>query len=253
MVPKKLHFIWGYKLDDVFGLVERLAIQSAAHHNADWEVMLWAHRTPEGEQWEKLKRAVPRLKVVGAPPIDVVAGHPIEKYQHKADFLRHALLYGLGGAYMDLDTLTLAPFPQRWLEQPYTVGFEYHADGRPIGLCNAVYLCAPFSAFAWRVLVELQEFDPRIHWYAEFAVNRPLQWAKEMPPGEVDIVRWSLLGPMHWGSAVYWEGDDPLQGVVVAHLWRTFHNDAILRALTEEKLLRANFTYANKVRSYIAL
>lgn len=253
MVTPILHFIWGFKSDDNFGLIERLAIQSAAHHNAGWAVMLWTpvNNPPEGEQWQKLRAAVPRIQLCTAPEIVTFNGRPLPKYQHRADVLRHSLLYALGGAYLDVDTVTLEAFPREWLiDHEYTVGFEYYPDGRKIGLCNAIFLCAPQSRFGWKVLTEYQQFDPAIHGYAEFAVMRPYDWALEMPEA-VNIVKWGLLGPMHWDCHAYWSRADAAKGVVVAHLWRTNHNDAMLRSLTEEGLRKASHTYAQAVKAFL--
>ena len=138
----------------------------------------------------------------------------------------------------------------QWLDEDYTIGLEYHADGRPIGLCNAIYMCAPFSQFGWKVLSEFQAFDAGIHHYAEFAVYRPLQWANEMP-GEVNIVKGPLLGPMHWDIAAYWEREEPLQNVVIAHLWRTGHSDPFLQKMTEQDLRHGRFAYAQAAKRYV--
>lgn len=245
-----LHFIWGYRPGDTWGLIERFAIQSAAFHNPDWDVILWTHTRPSGPHWEELLSAVPRLQVLPAPRIDAFNGRPIPRYQHKADVLRHSLLYALGGAYLDLDTITLEPWPEEWLQQEYVVGLEYHRDERPIGLTNAIFLCAPYSRFGWRILSEYQAFDPAVHRYEEFGVNRPLQWSKEMPD-TVEVVKWRLLGPMHWACEAYWTRPDAAQGVVVAHLWRTGHNDAALRSITEADVRRGTFTYARAVQAVL--
>lgn len=250
MVTPHLHFIWGYKENDAFGLIERIAIQSAAKHHPHWTATLWVRRMPTGHQWDKLRSAVPWLKVMPAPRIEEFNGRDIPKYQHKADALRYSLLYSLGGAYLDLDTITLAPIPDEWLSKPYTVGLEYHADGSPIGLCNAIYMCAPFSRFGWKVLSEFQAFDPHIHHYAEFAVYRPLKWANEMPD-QVHIVKGPLLGPMHWDIAAYWEREEPLRDVVIAHLWRTNHSDLFLRRLTEDDIRHGRSAYAQAAKSYV--
>ena len=250
MVTPHLHFIWGYKAEDTFGLIERVAIQSAATHHPHWTVTLWSPRAPTGTQWEKLRAAVPWLRVMPAPFIESFNGRRIPKYQHKADALRYSLLYALGGAYMDLDTITMAPIPNQWLDEDYTIGLEYHADGRPIGLCNAIYMCAPFSRFGWKVLSEFQAFDSAIHHYAEFAVYRPLQWANEMP-GEVNIVKGPLVGPMHWDIAAYWEREEPVRDVVIAHLWRTNHSDLFLQKMTEQDLRHGRFAYAQAAKRYV--
>jgi hypothetical protein len=250
MVTPHLHFIWGFKEGDTFGLIERIAIQSACCHHPTWPATLWTRRIPTGSHWEKLKAAVPWLRTMPAPRIDTFNGRPVPKYQHKADALRYSLLYSLGGVYLDLDTITLAPIPKEWLEKPYTIGLEYHADGSPIGLCNAVYMCAPFSRFGWRVLSEFQAFDPAVHAYAEFGVYRPLKWALEMAH-DVHIVKGPLLGPMHWDIAAYWEREEPLRDVVIAHLWKTNHSDPVLRKLTEEDLRHGRFAYAQAAKRYV--
>ena len=250
MVSPILHFSWGYDARAVFGLVERLAMISAAHHNPDWEVILWSPRAPTGYHWDEVLKSVPRVKVIPAPAFTHFNRREIPKYAHKADLVRHSVLYALGGAYLDLDTVTLAPFPNEWLSKPYTVGIEYNGDGSVIGLCNAVYTCEPFAPFAWRILSELQYWDPATHGYAEFSVHRPHLWAKEMEPGEVNIVMWKLLGPMHWDRGAYWERRGTLASVVVGHLWGSLCRKQ-LDGLTEETLREGEFAYADAVRDFL--
>jgi hypothetical protein len=250
MVSPILHFSWGYQEGSAFGLVDRLAIVSAAHHNADWDVILWSPRTPSGEHWEAVLAHVPRIKVMPAPQFTHFNKREIAKYAHKSDLLRHTVLYALGGAYLDLDTVTLRPFPKEWLNFPYVVGVEYRQDGSVIGLCNAAFLCAPFSPFGWKILSEFQYWDPSVHGYAEFSVFRPVMWSKEMEPGQVHVVPWQLLGPMHWDRDAYWGRRDTLQGVVVAHLWGTLCREK-LNSLTVEELRNGEFAYADAVKQFL--
>ena len=55
---------------------------------------------------------------------------------------------------------------------------------------------------------------------------------------------------MHCGSEKYWEGIHSLDGCVIAHLWRTYHDEK-MRALTEEQILKRENTYCLHASKYL--
>lgn len=259
-IPRKIHFIWGYHPDSRFGVVERLAILSAVRRNPEWVPTLWSPREPAGNDWATLSEQVPTLTLQAPPPLGEIHPSPegLTRYQHKADVLRHWIMLRQGGAYLDLDTVTFAPFEALDVDaHEYTVGLEYGQDGHVIGLPNCAFFCRPFAEFARKVYSEMRTFRTAEHHYAEFAVYRPYRWAQALnsvrPASSpaVNIVAGALLGPMHWDIDEYW-GVGPatqLHGVVVAHLWRTNHSAPHLDSLTEDKLRHGNFRLALAVQA----
>jgi hypothetical protein len=59
-----------------------------------------------------------------------------------------------------------------------------------------------------------------------------------------------MLGFMHCGSEKYWKGIHSLDGCVIAHLWRTYHDEK-MRALTEEQILKRENTYCLHASKYL--
>ena len=117
---KNIHFVHGLH-DDGFNICERIAIASAWMNNPGWSVFLWTPKEPTGEQWEKLKAKVPvRVMPIGNPT--KWNGNNIPKHQHRADLIRHTVLYTMGGVYADTDTITVAPFPESWLDHDTVIG-----------------------------------------------------------------------------------------------------------------------------------
>ena len=120
---KNIHFVHGLH-NDGFNICDRIAIASAWMNNPDWSVFLWCPNEPTGEQWEKLKAKVP-VRVMFVDDFKTWNGKVVPNYQHRADLIRHAVLYAMGGVYADTDTITLAPFPKLWLEHDAVLVGQY--------------------------------------------------------------------------------------------------------------------------------
>lgn len=236
---KNIHFVHGLE-DPELELCDRLAIASAWDHNPDYTVHLWAPQVPTGPHWDALTKRVP----VKLMPIDnplAWNGNNVRNYQHRADLIRHTVLYTMGGVYCDTDTLTLRPFPAHWTEYDTVIGVEFDSQ-RVIGLCNAIMCSQMHSRFQWRWLQKWQEFDGT--GWNEISVQYPLQLHKEFPDS-VLAVRREMLGFQHSELGQYWSEDKyDLGDCVIAHLWRTYARPQML-ALTEDEIrLRKNiYTY----------
>lgn len=235
---KNLHFVHGFK-DSTLGLCDRLAIASAWDHNPDYTVHLWAPKEPEGPHWDALVKRVP----VKLMPIDDPVewnGSMVPNYQHRADLIRHTVLYTMGGVYCDTDTLTLTKFPAAWEKHDTVIGIET-CDGKQVGLCNAVMASRMHSKFQWHWLQKWQEFNGT--GWNEISVLYPLQLAKQIP-GLAHTVQFEMLGFMYQELERYWcNPPEPMKGCVIAHLWRTYVVER-MQKLTEADILKRDTTYA---------
>lgn len=245
MIPEQIHFIHGLKRGDPFTLTDRLAIRSAHVNNPKWWLRLWSPEKPTGEHWEKLIATTP-VQWSWVPESVEWNGNFIPRHQHRADLLRHTILYALGGAYMDLDTLTLQPFPPHYLAYDTVIGCEWHGH-EVSGLCNAVMLSKQFSQFQWQWLSLWQNFKGED--WNEFSVRAPWMLSKVFPR-LVRAVDRELLGYEYRDCLRYFEKDYTLPGVVVAHLWRT-GCARYLDSLTEEAVKLELNTYCREAKKYL--
>jgi hypothetical protein len=247
-IPKFLHFIYGLN-GDPFGLTDRIAIRSAHVHNPDWKIYFWCPAEPTGEQWNRLRDKTP-LTIINVADRGTWNDHAIPHHQHRSDLLRHTLLYAIGGAYLDIDTITLAPFPSDWLKHDFVIGREYESLAhreQTTGLCNAVMFCKMYSRFQWLWLNEWQRFDGG--GWNEYSVKAPWRLHLENP-GLCHVVDWQILGPMHPDKELYWQSKNLLANCVVAHLWRTF-SQPMMDALSEEVIRSEQNAYCIHAKTYL--
>lgn len=241
---KNIHFVHGLH-DDGFNICERIAIASAWMNNPDWNVFLWCPNEPTGEQWEKLKAKVPvRVMPIGNPK--TWNGKNVPQHQHRADLIRHTVLYAMGGVYCDTDTITLAPYPSEWLNHDTVIGREFCGEGT-IGLCNAVMYSRMHSQFQWKWLQKWQEFDGT--GWNEISVQYPWHLHQENP-GLCKAVDFEMLGFIHCESGKYWVKNESLDGCVIAHLWRSYHTDR-MNSLTEEIIRQKENVYCEHASKYL--
>jgi hypothetical protein len=241
---KNIHFVHGLH-NDGFNICDRIAIASAWMNNPDWSVFLWCPQEPTGEQWDKLKAKVP-VRVMLVDNFKTWNGKVVHNYQHRADLIRHAVLYAMGGVYADTDTITLAPFPREWLEHDAVLGREFCGEGT-IGLCNAVMYSRMHGQFQWKWLQEWQKFDGT--GWNEFSVQYPWKLHQENP-GLCKAVDFEMLGFIHCESGKYWKPNYSLDGCVIAHLWRSYHTPR-MNSLTEEIINKKENVYCEHASKYL--
>ena len=143
-IPKIIHLVFGLKQSEALPFYAKMAVLSARHHNPDWQVMFHYTHEPHGKYWDELK---PKLILNQVPSLDYVGNAPMRHYAHKADVLRLLALYHIGGAYLDIDTLTCRSF-EDLRDQQFVMSIQRKLPGQPGGLCNAIMLGARGSAFA---------------------------------------------------------------------------------------------------------
>ena len=248
-MPQFAHCIYG--LDgEPFRLTDRIAIRSFHVNNPAWDIRVWCPQEPSGPDWSALRRNTP-LTVIRVHDPKTWNGHSVPHYQHRSDLLRHSILFTMGGLYFDTDTITLAPIPDDWLDCDTVIGREYlgglSAESETIGLCNAVMLSKMHSRFQWLWLCEWQRFEGQ--GWNEFSVRCPWKLHKSNP-GLCQTVDWQLLGPIYDQLDRYWRSSQPLEGCVIAHLWRTYSRGK-MEALSEEVIRSRCNTYCLHAADYL--
>jgi len=241
---KNIHFVHGLH-NDGFHICDRIAIRSAHVNNPDWNLYLWCPEEPKGYHWEKLKATTP-VRIMPIQNPHQWNGKTIPQHQHRADLIRHTVLYAMGGVYCDTDTITVAPYPEEWLNHDAVIGREFCGEGT-IGLCNAIMYSRMHGQFQWKWLQKWQEFDGR--GWNEISVQYPWQLHRENP-GLCKAVDFEMLGFIHCESGEYWQKNRSLDGCVIAHLWRSYHTEK-MNSLTDEIISKKEDVYCEHASKYL--
>jgi hypothetical protein len=193
-IPRILHVVFGMRpQQEPFSPVHYAAVESARSHLEIETVMVHCWQLPYGMYWDllrpsiTLRRVEPLAEVDGRSTFEPLVSQYL--YAHHADVIRLDALIEHGGVYLDLDTVTLRPFPERWWSESFVIGEERGvgpggSEGKP-SLLNAVMMSEPDSSFAsrWRAQI-IQRMDGS--WSAHSC-----QLAAELAaqfPGEVLVV-----------------------------------------------------------------
>ena len=166
-IYKRFHFICGLSPQtEPFHLVHYLCLASCLEVNQPNELNVHVRNEPYGPLWDRIKGRV-TLRFIDAESTDGFSpscyaqhaeGRQIAKfgnhYAHEADFIRLAILVREGGAYVDIDTLFVEPYPESLFVEPCVMceeGVVVTGNGvqRPM-LCNAVIFAQPGSTFVQR-------------------------------------------------------------------------------------------------------
>lgn len=242
-----------------FGFSHYLAVRSA------WEVlrpaamvMHYCHQ-PTGEWWE---RARPMLQLHRVRAIEGIYGFPAKHPAHRSDIVRLAALISMGGVYLDTDVLVLKSFDV--LGNPdFAAAWEFTADGRLVGLSNAVLVAAKQSRFA---RLCLEGHDPkrslwsgfrangRDHNYIEMSVRYPAMLASLCPavvqglPQETFL--WADWSDMGLGKLFERDVEVP-KGALAVHLWESHSWEKYLSRLTPERVLKEDTTFHRAARRFL--
>jgi hypothetical protein len=274
-IPREFHFVFGLRPQvEPMHVAHFLCLESCRRVNRPAAIHLHCRHRPHGAWWERIARHVTLHAIDRAP-----AGFAPERYAasaegrgiaalgldyaHEADFVRLDILATRGGVYADMDTLFVAPYPERWFARDCVLGEEplMPRDGvRVPSLCNAVILAAPGAPFIarWRDAA-IASFDGT--WDRHSCRAASALWRAH--PGEVDVLPQAAFyrhGATRAGiAALFHEDDTDLRGVCSLHLWAhlwwsatrddftSFHAGMI----TPAWLRSAPATYARLARRYL--
>ena len=178
-IPPILHFVYLSKTPAVFLYYAKLAVLSALHYNIGWKAIFHLTHEPTGPHWESIKSQIILNRV---PDLQYFGIAPLHHYAHKADVIRLLALDKIGGAYLDLDTLTQRSFEPLQNEE-FVMGVQASLPGQPGGLCNAIMLAAPNSEFAKLWLLQFRHFRSRgTDWLWDYlSVKTPAILARKHP------------------------------------------------------------------------
>ncbi|MCP3670944.1 MAG: hypothetical protein GY814_11030, partial [Gammaproteobacteria bacterium] len=183
MIPSLIHFInIGSR---PFSFVHFLAVYSAWKVNKPAEIYFHYTEEPQGDWWDRAKVMCTMNKV---KRVNEIFGNPIENPAHMADVIRLQMLDELGGIYLDLDVVCLNSFAPLY-QHSFVMGMEPGS-----GLCNAVLLSEPGSAFLRRWREEYRTFDTRRWNY--HSVILPWKLAR-LYPEEIHVMdKYSFFYPL---------------------------------------------------------
>ncbi len=252
-IPKILHFVFGLKKPEPFPLYGKLAILTALHHNPGWRAMFHFTHEPLGKHWDAVK---PMLILNQVPSLDYLGKAPMRHYAHKADVLRLLALYHVGGAYLDIDTITCKSF-EELRGQQFVMGMQRNLPGQPGGLCNAIMLGARGAAFA-KLWIEYahncRSAGP--DWLYDFnAVKLPAVLAYKRPELVTVLKPIAFFDPL-WDKVLARLFDEtgkeaPMPENYAIHLWNNMIREK-LDSINEAYVSSSNSLYARLARVAVA-
>uniref|UniRef100_A0A1I8JBU2 Nucleotid_trans domain-containing protein n=2 Tax=Macrostomum lignano TaxID=282301 RepID=A0A1I8JBU2_9PLAT len=188
--------------------------------------VIWYAKQPYGEHWEAFKKNLTDSGIWESNVIMINRPVPTKSYsvpmrvkEHQADVIRMEAVLVLGGAYFDIDVVTLKPLePLR--RYPFTIGRETGG-----GLCNGVFLAAANSTFMCMWYVTYQVLDDGI--WAAHSVTYPNtlcpMYSEHCHIEQESMDRPNWTGgelPLIYGPVRKW---DWRKKNYVMHLWYRFH------------------------------
>jgi len=251
VIPNLLHVVFGLAPDfggRPFSLVHALALRSAMGLNHFDATLVHCAHEPSGPLWEELRR---RGEVVRVTAPTQVFGRPVRRLEHQADLVRLDALLRHGGVYLDLDTISVAPLAPLY-DHACVLGREETPGSRIQGLCNAVILAEPGSAFLARWRDAYRTFDGD-YWHVHSVVV-PRLLAERAAPGEVHVEPPATFFCPSWddaGLADLFERDVAFPSARVHHLWAGRSWTRYLHALSVEDLRHGSSTYARLARPWL--
>jgi mannosyltransferase OCH1-like enzyme len=253
MIPKIIHFIHFGFTD--FELIHYMSIKSALEVHQPDRVFLYYNKEPVNNKlWNEIKT---RVELVKVDPPKEFGGVELKSYQYKADVLRLQKLIELGGAYMDIDVISLKSFDNFW-SKSCVLGIESAPDHFSANLdnarsiTNAVILAEPNHPFIVDWLTRTAENLKDKPW-AYHAVCLPLEILKEksydvhvepqnsfMP---FDFNEGWLFGPVE-------SKKNKLATSYTMHLWETIWHDK-LNEYTVDKIKSIDNLFASICKKFL--
>lgn len=232
LIPAKVHFIFGLAADfggKPFSFVHFLSIRSFLHHNPGFAAFLYFAHEPHGPYWDAARHLVTPVRVTADTEI---FGRPLCHVAHQADVMRLQILIEHGGIYLDLDTLTARSFSPL-LAHEVVLGTEI-ANGKTVGLCNAVIAARPQAAFLKTWLDNYRSFrsQGRDAYWNEHSVLLPAALSREMPASVTIVDHRAFFEPDYSGEglAELFFGTREYPDAYCHHLWESLSWPILSRA-----------------------
>lgn len=253
-IPRIIHFVYGFKRAEHFPYYGLMAIKSAAYHNPGWRLVFHYQNEPYGEYWDAAKHM---LILNQMPDFQRFGIARIIHYAHKADVVRLLALKHIGGAYLDIDTLTVKSF-EDLRQNPFVMAVQAEHNGARGGLCNAAMLGAPGARFVLRWLRQYRCFHSkgRDYLWDFHSVKLPAMLSCK-DPNEIRILDHNTFFYPLWTDVdrILLSEDSArwlkhLQSSYLFHLWNNLAEDTLLR-IDKEFIVNSKSAYAEFARPLI--
>jgi hypothetical protein len=200
-VPNIVHFAYTSPPDGSgihFSLIHYCAVASSLEYGHADEVLIHVTTIPDGYWWS---RAGKLARVVEATVPEERFNSSFVHPAHQADAIRLAVVEQCGGAFLDLDVLTLRPLGPLYRADRAVVGMEDE-----VAICPAVVIAPPRATFISRWIAG---YDPRTSewsgfrstgrdkYWGELSTRYPVHLASRYPD-EVSVLHPSAFYPVHW-------------------------------------------------------
>ncbi len=157
LIPRTLHFVFGFKQSGDIPYYGYIAIASALYHNPGWRAYYYTMHEPSGPNWSKIAE---KVTVVQIDDFDYYGHVRLHHYAHKSDVIRMIILNMVGGVYLDIDTITRQSFePLR--QHDFVMGVQAASSNSAAGLCNAIMMGKPLAKFSTLWLTHYDYFRSR--------------------------------------------------------------------------------------------
>ena len=243
-IPRLFHFVFLGFTD--FTFIHYLAIRTCHIVHRPERIYLYVNKTPTEEtatEWWNLAQAFVTLEKVPLPT--TVFGCPVKKYQHMADVIRLEKLIERGGVYLDLDIISLRPFPRDLYRESCVMGTQCPRT-RYWGLCNAVILSEPGGEFVSRWFQEYRTFQSG-RW-DHHSVKIPLMLSR-LYGHALRVLDSKAFFPVTWEEDAFMRDrslDSRLRESYVVHLWESEWEKTVIRD-ADWRLLHIDSTFRHLV------
>ncbi|HTV54946.1 MAG TPA: glycosyltransferase [Terriglobia bacterium] len=256
MIPKILHYCFGMSANSgrkPWSLVHYACLRSAVERLKPADVLFHCESEPEGPWWE-LTRPLVTLNRIKAPR--EIFENPLVHEAHRADVVRLEKLLASGGIYLDPDVFVHRSFDD--LLGHATVMGEERADGKVVGLCNAVILAEAEAPFVKRWRSEYSWFRSRGQdgYWDEHSVQLPYRLAQQFP-GEVTVLPdhaffWPSFKPEDLKKIFATADPIDVSRSYAVHLWAGLAWDNYLEHLTPGRARKVDSNFHRWVRPMVA-
>lgn len=179
LMPKMLHFVFGFKEKGDIPYYGFMAIQSALHFNPGWKAYYYTMHEPQGPNWARVRD---RVTLILIEDFDYFGNARLHHYAHKADIVRMVILTAVGGVYLDIDTITQKSY-EDLRKHDFVMGVQAAGPNSSSGLANAVMMGKPKAAFSTHWLAQYDYFRSkgRDDLWDYHSVKMPVAMAAERP------------------------------------------------------------------------
>lgn len=243
VIPRVIHFIFfGFT---EFQYIHYLAVKSALQVHRVPVRLYYSQAPTDNSWWDEIAQEV---ELVQVKPPQEFAGVELTSYQYKADILRLQILQEQGGAYLDIDVISLKSFDDLWHES-CVLGLE-NQDGTSI--TNAVILVEPGHPFISRWLEETGHNLKDRPW-AWHGVCLPYEIYSSQGWPDIRLEPRSSFMPFDFRETGIFDSSpdylDSLESSYTMHMWETIWRDQV-SSVTPEYLDKSISNLATLCKPY---